>query len=92
MRHTEPIDFPEIRAIFARAVREQPTPSYQIQAARETLQRMCQEAAEYGLTTAEWSGLYSDQHWKRGEIVSAQHAEATAMNWKRRLFVAKLFQ
>ena len=53
MRHTEPMDFSEVRAIFARAVREQPTPSDQIQAARETLQRMCQEAAEYGLTTAD---------------------------------------
>ena len=53
MRHTALMEFSEIRAIFARVVREQPTPSDQIQAARETLQLMCQEAAEYGLTTAD---------------------------------------
>ena len=53
MRHTDLMEFSEIRAIFARVVREQPTPNDQIQAARETLQLICQEAAEYGLTTAD---------------------------------------
>ncbi len=53
MQHTELMEFSEVRAIFARFAREQPTPSDQIQAAREALQLMCQEAAEYGLTTAD---------------------------------------
>ena len=53
MRHTDLMEISEIRAIFARVVREQPTPNDQIQAARETLQQMCLEAAEYGLTTAD---------------------------------------
>ena len=53
MRHTELMEISEVRAIFARVVREQPTSNDQIQAARETLQLMCQEAAEYGLTTAD---------------------------------------
>ena len=53
IQHTELMEFSEARAIFARVVREQPTPNDQIQAARETLQLMCQEAAEYGLTTAD---------------------------------------
>jgi len=53
MRHAALMEFSEVRAVFARVVREQPTPNDQIQAARETLQLMCQEAAEYGLTTAD---------------------------------------
>ena len=53
MGHTDLMEISEIRAVFARVVREQPTPNDQIQAARETLQLMCQEAAEYGLTTAD---------------------------------------
>ena len=53
MRHTTLMEFSEVRKIFARVVREQPTPDDQIQAARETLQLMCQEAAEYGLNTAD---------------------------------------
>jgi len=53
MRHTDLMGISEVRAIFARVVREQPTPNDQIQAARETLQVMCQEAAEYGITTAD---------------------------------------
>ena len=53
MRHTELMEISEVRAIFTRIVREQPTPNDQIQAARETLQLICQEAAEYGLTTAD---------------------------------------
>ncbi len=53
MRDTALVEASEVRAIFARVVREQPTPDDQIQAARDTLERMCQEAAEYGLTTAD---------------------------------------
>ncbi len=53
MRYTELMEISEVRAIFSRVVREQPTPNDRIQAARETLQLMCQEAAEYGLTTAD---------------------------------------
>ena len=49
----QPFKFSEVRAIAARAVREEPTPNDLIQAARESLQVMCQEAAEYGLTTAD---------------------------------------
>ncbi len=53
MRHPALMEASEVRAIFARLVREQPTPDDQIQAARDTLQLMCQEGAEYGLTTAD---------------------------------------
>ena len=48
--------FSEVRAVAARAVREEPTPNDLIQAARESLQVMCQEAAVYGLTTADVVG------------------------------------
>ena len=53
MRPATPMEISEVGAIFARIVREQPTPNDQIQAARESLQVMCQDAAEYGLTTAD---------------------------------------
>ena len=56
MNHTEAMEFSEVRAIAARVVREQPTPNDLIQAARESLQAMCQEAAVYGLTTADVVG------------------------------------
>ena len=49
----QPLNFSEVRAIAARAVRDEPTPNDLIQAARETFQVMCQEAAIYELTTAE---------------------------------------
>ena len=47
------LKFSEVRSIAARAVREEPTPNDLIQAARESLQVMCQEAAVYGLTAAD---------------------------------------
>lgn len=47
------LKFSEARAIAARAVRGEPTPADLIQAARESLQVMFQEAAVYGLTTAD---------------------------------------
>ena len=56
MHHTELMDFSEVRAIAARTVREEQTPNDLIEAARETLQVMCREAAEYGLTTADVVG------------------------------------
>ena len=49
----QPLKFSEVRAIAARAVREEPTPNDLIQAARDTLQVVCQEAAVYRLTTAD---------------------------------------
>ena len=49
----QPLSFSEVRAVAARAVREEPTRNDLIHAARESLQVMCQEAAEYGLTTAD---------------------------------------
>jgi len=49
----QPLNFSEVRAIAARAVRDEPTPNDLIQAARESLQVICQEAAVYELTTAE---------------------------------------
>ncbi len=53
------LSFSEVRAIAARAVREEPTPNDLIQAARESLLAMCQEAESYGLTTAR------KRHWPR---------------------------
>ena len=50
------LKFSEVRAIATRVVREEPTPNDLIQAARESLQIMCQEAAEYGLPTADVVG------------------------------------
>ena len=47
------LSFSEVRAIASRAVREEPTPKDLIQAARESLLVICQEAALYGLTTAD---------------------------------------
>ena len=49
----QPLKFSEVRAIAARAVREEPTPNDLMQAGRESLQVMCQQAAVYGLTTAD---------------------------------------
>ena len=53
MDHTEPMEFSKVRAVAARAVREEPTPNDLIRAARDTLEVMCQEAEAYGLTTAD---------------------------------------
>ena len=51
--HIQPMKICELRIMVSRAVREEPTPSDLIQAARESLQVMCREAALYGLTTAD---------------------------------------
>ncbi len=53
MRQTEMMDVPQVRRIVKRVVREEPTPLSDVLAARETIQTMCQEAAQYGLTTAD---------------------------------------
>ncbi len=50
---TQPLKFSQVRAVAARSVRGVPTPNDLMQAARESLQFMCQEAAEYGLTKAD---------------------------------------
>ena len=52
----QPLKFSEVRTLVARAVREEPTPNSLIQAAHESLQVMYQEAAVYGLTTADVVG------------------------------------
>ncbi len=50
---TQPMKFSEVRARAARSIQGVPTPNDLVQAARESLQVMSQEAAEYGLTTAD---------------------------------------
>ena len=52
----QPWKFSEVRAIAARAIRDEATPHDLIQAARESLLAMCQEAESYGLTTADVVG------------------------------------
>jgi len=53
MQQAQLMEISEVRGIFAQVVCEQPVPHDVIQAARGTLQAMCQEAARYGLTTAD---------------------------------------
>ncbi len=43
----------EVRRIVKRVVREDPTPWDVVQAARDAVQTMCWEAAQYGLTPAD---------------------------------------
>ena len=50
---TQPLTFSEVRSVAALSIRGVPTPNDLTQAARESLQVMCQEAEEYGLTTAD---------------------------------------
>ena len=45
--------FSEVRTVAARSIQGVPTSNDLMQAARKSLQTMCQEAAEYGLTTAD---------------------------------------
>ena len=47
------MEISEIRAIVARVVGEEPVSLEAVQAARNTVQTLCQEAEEYGLTTAD---------------------------------------
>ncbi len=53
MHQTEMMDISEVRRIVKRVVREEPTPSDVVQAARDTVQTMCRQAAQYGLTPAD---------------------------------------
>ncbi len=53
MRQTEIMDVSEVRRIVKRVVGEEPTPSDVVQAARNAVQTMCVEAAQYGLTPAD---------------------------------------
>ena len=53
MHQTAMIDISEVRRIVKRVVREEPTPMDVVQAARDTVQTMCEEAAQYGLTPAD---------------------------------------
>ena len=50
---TQPLKFSEVRAVAARSIQGVPTPNDLMQVARKSFQGMCQEAAEYGLTTAD---------------------------------------
>ena len=53
MRQTEIMDISEVRRIVKRVVREEPTPLDVVQATRDTVQTMCEEAAQYGLTPSD---------------------------------------
>ena len=53
MHQTEMMDISEVRGIAKRVVGEEPTPLDVVQAARETVQTMCRQAAQYGLTPAD---------------------------------------
>ena len=53
MHQTEMMDISEVRGVAKRVVGEEPTPTDVVQAARETVQTMCREAAQYGLTPAD---------------------------------------
>ncbi len=53
MHQSEMMDISEVRGIVKRVVREEPTPLDVVQAARDTVQTMCEEAAQYGLTPAD---------------------------------------
>ncbi len=53
MHPTEMMDISEVRGIVKRVLREEPTPLDVVQSARETVQTMCEEAAQYGLTPAD---------------------------------------
>ncbi len=47
------MEISEIHAIVARVVREEPVSRDVVEAARNTVQTLCREAEEYGLTTAD---------------------------------------
>jgi len=53
MHQTEMMDISEVRRIVKRVVREEPTPLDVVEAARDAVQTMCEEAAQYGLTPAD---------------------------------------
>ncbi len=53
MHQTEMMDISEVQGIVKRIVREEPTPLDVVGAARDAVQTMCEEAAQYGLTPAD---------------------------------------
>ncbi len=53
MHLTEMMDISEVRGIVKRVVAEEPTPLDVVGAARDAVQTMCEEAAQYGLTPAD---------------------------------------
>ncbi len=53
MHQTEMMDISEVRRIAKRVVREEPTPLDVVGAARDAVQTMCRQAAQYGLTPAD---------------------------------------
>ena len=53
MRQTEMMDVSQVRRIVKRVIHEESTPLDLLQAARDTVQTMCEEAAQYGLTPAD---------------------------------------
>ncbi len=50
---TAMMDISEVRRIVKRIIREDPTPLEVVGAARDAVQTMCEEAAQYGLTPAD---------------------------------------
>ena len=56
MLKTAQMDVSEVRGIVAQLVREEPTPRGAALVAHQTVETMCREAAEYGLTTADVVG------------------------------------
>ena len=53
IRQAQLMEISEVRALVTQVVREHPVPHRVVHAARDTLQAMCDEAAQYGLTTAD---------------------------------------
>ncbi len=77
---TQPLKFSEVRAVAARSIRGVPTPNDLMQAARESLQVMCQEAAEYGLTTADIVRALLRPVFEESEVAIARYAKPAAMS------------
>ena len=82
MRQTEIMDISEVCRVVKRVIREEPTPMDVVQAARDAVQTMCEEAAKYGLTPADivkgvLHPVFEVVERKRG--ATAQHAEPVEM-------------
>ena len=53
MQQSRFVELSEVRAMAAHLVRERPVPHHVVQVARDAVQGICDEAARYGLTTAD---------------------------------------
>ena len=53
MHQTEMMDISEVRRTVKQVVSEEPIPSDVVRAARDTVQAMCEEAAQYGLAPSD---------------------------------------